>query len=228
MQILVVDDEPDFVRLVQRLLTEENFLVSSARDGATGFKLAMELHPDLILLDWNLPAKDGLTVLKELRNEPKTRGIPVIMLTVRGKEMDTVLALEMGADDYISKRAMRPRELVARVHTVLRKSQSPHDDGKVFHVGPLDLDTSHRRVSVEGQIVDLRAKEFDLLHTFLTRPGRVLTRQFLMENVWGIDDYGSSRTIDSTLARLRSKLGKFGDAFQSIKGIGYQFSYPEE
>jgi DNA-binding response OmpR family regulator len=228
MHILVVDDEPDFVRLVHRLLTEENFLVRSAKDGVTGLKMALEFHPDLILLDWNLPAKDGLAVLKELRNEPKTRGIPVIMLTVRGKEMDTVLALEMGADDYISKRAMRPRELVARVHTVLRKSQAPDDDGKVLHVGSLSLDTSHRRVSLEGQSVELRAKEFDLLHIFLTRPGRVLTRPFLMENVWGIEDYGTSRTIDSTLARLRTKLGKFGEAFQSIKGIGYQFSNPEE
>lgn len=228
MQILVIDDEPDFVRLVQRLLVEENFLVISAKDGVTGLKMAVEHHPDLILLDWNLPAKDGLAVLKELRSEPKTRGIPVIMLTVRGKEMDTVLALEMGADDYISKRALRPRELVARVNKVLRKSQAPDADGQVIHCGPVDLDTSHRRVTLEGQVVELRAKEFDLLHVFLTRPGRVLTRQFLMENVWGIEDYGTSRTIDSTLARLRSKLGDFGQAFQSIKGIGYQFSIPEE
>ncbi|MBK8576174.1 MAG: response regulator transcription factor [Elusimicrobia bacterium] len=228
MQILIIEDEPDFVRLVQRLLMAENFLVTSAKDGMTGLKMAQDLHPDVILLDWNLPVKDGLAVLKELKGEPKTRGIPVIMLTVRGKELDTVLALEMGADDYISKRALRPRELVARVHSVLRKSQAPDSDGKVLHVGPLDLDTSHRRVTLAGQPVDLRAKEFDLLHTFLTRPGRVLTRQFLMENVWGIDDYGASRTIDSTLARLRTKLGEFGQAFQSIKGIGYQFSMPEE
>ncbi len=228
MQILIIDDEPDFVRLVQRLLVAENFLVTSAKDGVTGLKMAADLHPDMILLDWNLPAKDGLVVLKELRNEPKTRNIPVIMLTVRGKEMDTVLALEMGADDYISKRALRPRELVARVHKVLRKSQAPDADGKVLFVGPIALDASHRRVTLDSQPVDLRAKEFDLLHVFLTRPGRVLTRQFLMENVWGIEDYGTSRTIDSTLARLRSKLGEFGQAFQSIKGIGYQFSIPDE
>ena len=228
MQILIIDDEPDFVRLVQRLLVAENFLVTSAKDGVTGLKMAADLHPDMILLDWNLPAKDGLVVLKELRNEPKTRNIPVIMLTVRGKEMDTVLALEMGADDYISKRALRPRELVARVHKVLRKSQAPDADGKVLFVGPIALDASHRRVTLDSQPVDLRAKEFDLLHVFLARPGRVLTRQFLMENVWGIEDYGTSRTIDSTLARLRSKLGEFGQAFQSIKGIGYQFSIPDE
>lgn len=228
MLILVVDDEPDFIRLVQRLLVAENFLVTSAKDGVTGLKMATEQHPDLILLDWNLPGKDGLAVLKELRSEPKTRGIAVIMLTVRGKEMDTVLALEMGADDYISKRALRPRELVARVHSVLRKNQAPDADGRVLHAGPLDLDTARRRVTVNGESVELRAKEFDLLHTFLTRPGRVLTRQFLMENVWGIEDYGTSRTIDSTLARLRSKLGAFGQSFQSIKGIGYQFSFSEE
>jgi DNA-binding response OmpR family regulator len=228
MQILVIDDEPDFVRLVQRLLVAENFLVASAKDGLIGLKMAQELHPDVILLDWNLPAKDGLAVLKELKAEPKTRGIPVIMLTVRGKEMDTVLALEMGADDYISKRALRPRELVARVNLVLRKNQAPDADGRVIHAGPIDLDTSYRRVTLAGQPVDLRTKEFDLLHTFLTRPGRVLTRQFLMENVWGIEDYGTSRTIDSTLARLRTKLGECGQHFQSIKGIGYQFSMPPD
>ncbi len=228
MRILLIEDEPDFVRLVQRLLTAENFAVSSAKDGLTGLTIATEKIPDLILLDWNLPGKDGLAVLKELRAEPKTRGIPVIMLTSRGREIDTVLALEMGADDYISKRALRPRELVARVRTVLRKKQAPGSDGRVMRVGPLDLDASHRQVNLEGQPLDVRPKEFDLLFLFLTRPGRIMTRRFIMEQVWGIDDCGDARTIDAALGGLRPKLGKFGQSLQSIKGIGYQYSAHEE
>lgn len=222
-RVLLVDDEPDFVRLVDDILKQENFVVVCAEDGIQGLKMAAESHPDLILLDWNLPEKDGLEVCKTLKADPKTRDIPVIMLTARGRETDVVLGLEVGADDFISKRALRPRELVARIRTTLRKRAVVKQEGEVLKARTLALDTSRRKVTVDGDPVELRMKEFDSLYVFLTHRGRVLTRSFLYEAVWGAQFFGTSRAIDTTITRLRGKLGKEGGLIQSVKGVGYRF-----
>ncbi|MBK8575240.1 MAG: response regulator transcription factor [Elusimicrobia bacterium] len=222
-RILLVDDEPDFIRLVDDILKKENFVVVCAEDGSQGLKMAAESHPDLVLLDWNLPGKDGLEVCKSLKADPKTRDIPVIMLTARGRETDVVLGLEMGAEDFISKRALRPRELVARIRAALRKQTVVKENGEILKAGDLALDTSRRKVTIDGTPVELRLKEFDLLLVFLTHRGRVLTRAFLDEAVWGAQFFGTSRAIDTTVTRLRGKLGKESHLLQSVKGVGYRF-----
>ncbi|MBK8576163.1 MAG: response regulator transcription factor [Elusimicrobia bacterium] len=226
-RVLVIDDEPDFRRLIEEHLTGEGFQVIMAEDGREGVSRAREALPDLILLDWNLPGQDGTEVCRILKSDPKTQDIPILMLTVRGRETDTVLALGLGACDFISKRALRPRELAARLQVALRKGRPSIPTPELIRYGPLTLDTTRRRVTLSGTPVELRPKEFDLLHAFMKRPGHVLTRAFLTESIWGDQYFGSTRTIDTTLARVRAKLGPFGDRLQSIKGIGYVFDERE-
>jgi DNA-binding response OmpR family regulator len=222
-RILVVDDEPDFYKLIEQILQKEGFMVLAADDGAKGLKAAAVSHPDLILLDWNLPDKDGVQVCRELKVDPNTRDIPVIMLTVRGRETDVVVGLEVGAADYISKRALRPRELVARVRALLRRKEEPQASGEILRTGNLVLDTAQHRVMIGKEEVPLRAKEFDILLAFLKSKGRLLTRNFLEEAVWGTEYFATSRAIDTTIARLRSKIKEHGERIQAIKGLGYRF-----
>ncbi|MBL0059346.1 MAG: response regulator transcription factor [Elusimicrobia bacterium] len=224
-RILIVDDEPDFVRFLDDVLKPENFVVTVAEDGVKALKMAAASVPDLILLDWNLPGKDGIEVCKALRANPKTEHIPIIMLTARGRETDTVLGLEMGANDFITKRALRPRELIARVRTALRKAGTGAGDAtEILRSGELVLDTAQRKVCVGDREVDLRRKEFDLLYIFMKKAGRVLTRNFLTETVWGEQFFGTSRTVDTTIARLRAELGKEGRKIEAIQGVGYKFN----
>jgi DNA-binding response OmpR family regulator len=225
---LIVDDEPDFVRFLNDVLTPENFVVTVAENGVKALKMAAASVPDLILLDWNLPGKDGIEVCKALRADPKTDHIPIIMLTARGRETDTVLGLEMGANDFITKRALRPRELIARVRSALRKPGTGGDTTEILRSGELTLDTARRKVSIGDREVDLRMKEFDLLHVFMKKAGRVLTRDFLTETVWGEQFFGTSRTVDTTIARLRAELGKEGRKIEAIKGVGYKFEESQE
>lgn len=227
-RILIVDDEPDFVRFLNDVLTPENFVVTVAENGVKALKMAAASVPDLILLDWNLPGKDGIEVCKALRADPKTDHIPIIMLTARGRETDTVLGLEMGANDFITKRALRPRELIARVRSALRKPGTGGDTTEILRSGELTLDTARRKVSIGDREVDLRMKEFDLLHVFMKKAGRVLTRDFLTETVWGEQFFGTSRTVDTTIARLRAELGKEGRKIEAIKGVGYKFEESQE
>jgi DNA-binding response OmpR family regulator len=222
-RVLVIDDEPDFVQFMTEVLTAQSFAVTSAEDGVQGLERARTLHPDLIFLDWNLPGKDGLTVCKELKADEATRSIPVILLTARGREADVVLGLEMGADDYIAKRALRPRELVARARTALRKAAPGESPTDVIVRGGLRVDAARRRVTLNDQVLDLRSKEFDLLLALLRAKGRVLTRAHLTETVWGAEFFGTSRTVDTTAARLRAKLGDEGRHLQAEKGLGYKF-----
>jgi DNA-binding response OmpR family regulator len=222
-RILVVDDEPDFVRYLTDVLRREEFHVSVAEDGVQALREAARSRPDLILLDWNLPQKDGLEVCRALKQDPATRDIPVIMLTARSRESDTVLGLEIGADDYVSKRGLRPRELTARVRTALRKAGPAAPAGEVYVRGALRIDVPRREATVDGAPVDLRGKEFDLLREFLRRPGHVLSRARIIEAVWGQDYFGTTRTVDTTVAYLRAKLGVEGRRIQSLKGLGYKF-----
>jgi two-component system phosphate regulon response regulator PhoB len=224
-RVLVVDDEADFRMVIGKILKDEHFVVLEAGDGEQGEKVARESHPDIILLDWNLPRKDGIDVCKCLKVDPATRGIPILMLTSRSRENDTVIALEVGADDYITKRVLRKREIVARVRVLLRRASLPVDaGGETLDMGKLSIDTSRRLVTVGGKPVALRMKEFDLLYTFAKRPGRVLSRNFLSETVWGDPYFGTTRTIDMTIAHLRSLLGSEGRRIESLIGLGYKFN----
>ena len=223
-RVLVVDDEADFRMVIGKILKDEHFVVLEAGDGEQGEKMARESHPDVILLDWNLPRKDGIDVCKSLKADPATRGIPILMLTSRSRENDTVIALEVGADDFITKRVLRKREVVARVRASLRRASSPEEKGgEILERGKIKIDTARRAVWVTGKPVTLRMKEFDLLCIFVRRPGRVLTRNFLSETVWGDPYFGTTRTIDMTIAHLRSLLGSEGRRIESLIGLGYKF-----
>jgi DNA-binding response OmpR family regulator len=226
-RVLIIDDEADFRRLIEQILEKEGFLVLSAEDGQRGLKSAAQSHPDLILLDWNLPDKDGVQVCRALKADAATRDIPIIMLTVRGRETDVVVGLEVGAADYISKRALRPRELVARVRSALRRDTEPHTSGEILRSGTLSMDTAQHRVFVGKEPVELRAKEFALLHVFLKNKDRLLSRNFLEESVWGTEYFATSRAIDTTVARLRAKIKGEGVKLQGIKGLGYRFEDKE-
>lgn len=222
-RVLIIDDEADFRKLIEQILEKEGFVVLSAGDAQSGMKTAAQSHPDLILLDWNLPDKDGVFVCRALKADAATSDIPIIMLTVRGRETDVVVGLEVGAADYISKRALRPRELVARVRTALRRDSEPKTAGETIRSGALSLDTGQHRVFIGKEAVELRAKEFDLLYVFLKNKGRLLSRHFLEEAVWGTEYFATSRAIDTTVARLRAKIKNEGNKIQGIKGLGYRF-----
>lgn len=223
-RILLVEDDPDIVRVVQSYLERDGFMVEVAVDGASGLQRARSAPPHLILLDWMLPGLDGLEFLKILRREQLT---PVIMLTARTEEVDRVLGLEFGADDYVGK-PFSPRELVARVRAVLRRSAPDEDQARALIVlGPLSIDPVKRDVAMQGQRLELTTLEFDLLYTLAAQPGRVFTRDELLDRVWGSDFIGVDRVVDVQVSHLRQKLEP--DLEQprwllTIRGVGYKFT----
>jgi DNA-binding response OmpR family regulator len=224
-RILIVDDEPSVTDLLAYNFRRAHYEVDVAADGGTALRLAREAAPDLILLDLMLPEIDGLDVCRELR---KTSDVPIIMITARGEEMDRVVGLELGADDYVCK-PFSVRELLARVKAVLRRTQAQNgnaEDSEVLH-GPdgLVLDRDSRTATIEGTPIDLTRLEFDLLHHLLLNAGRVLTRERLLEEAWGYDFAGNTRAVDSAIKRLRAKLkdcGTESDLIESVRGIGYR------
>lgn len=217
--VLVVDDEKNIVQLARLYLNKEGFRVEAAYDGAQALEKAKTLRPDLIILDIMMPEMDGLSVCRELR---KTSNVPIIILTARGDDVDRIVGLELGADDYVTK-PFNPRELVARVKAVLRRASHEPASQPVLEADGLRLDTASREVTVEGQAVALRAKEFDLLTAFLRHPGIVLDRERLLQLVWGTDYYGDTRTIDVHVAWLREKLaGAKRVKIQTVWGVGYK------
>jgi len=225
-QIYVVEDEKDIVELLQYNLEKEGYRVLSSLDGAEALKRIPEKSPDLILLDLMLPGTDGLTVCRTLKNNPKTAHIPVVMLTAKGEESDKVVGLELGADDYITK-PFSVKELMARVKAVLRRFEKAGEGSPVQKFRDLALDRSGHHVTLKGKALDLTAKEFELLDYLLTHPGRVLTRDVLLNNVWGYDYFGTTRTVDVHVRRLREKLGPYSEFLQTVKGYGYQFQEGE-
>jgi len=217
--ILVVDDEKNIVKLARLYLSNEGFRVEAAYDGAQALEKARTVRPDLIVLDVMMPEMDGLSVCRELR---KTSNVPIIILTARGDDVDRVVGLEIGADDYVTK-PFNPRELVARVKAVLRRSQQEVPVQAVLEVDGLRLDADRREVTVEGQPITLRAKEFDLLSAFMRYAGIVLDRERLLQLVWGADYYGDTRTIDVHVAWLRERLsGAKHVKIQTVWGVGYK------
>lgn len=223
-KILVVDDEEHIIELVELYLEKEGYRVTSALDGDAAVEKFLSEKPDLLVLDIMLPGKDGLEVLREIR---KTSQVPVIMLTARESEVDKVVGLELGADDYLTK-PFSPRELVARVKAVLRRSKPPAEEAEeLLERRGLTMDSRRRRVDVDGVgEVELTAKEFDLLHVLASNPGIVLTRDRLMEKVWGYEYVGDTRTVDVYIRHLREKLADNAESprfIETVRGVGYRF-----
>jgi DNA-binding response OmpR family regulator len=217
--ILVVDDEKNIVQLARLYLNKEGYRVEVAYDGAQALDKAKSVRPDLIVLDIMMPEMDGLAVARELR---KTSNVPIIILTARGDDVDRIVGLELGADDYVTK-PFNPRELVARVKAVLRRAGDETPRQAVLEADGLRLDPASREVTIEGQPVTLRAKEFDLLAAFLRHAGIVLDRERLLQLVWGSDYFGDTRTIDVHVAWLREKLAKAKHVkIQTVWGVGYK------
>ncbi len=221
--VLIVDDEKDLVDLVRYHLEKDGIKCLEARDGETALQLARERTPDLIVLDLMLPGVDGLEVCRKLRKDPKTASVSIIMLTAKAEEVDRIVGLEMGADDYMVK-PFSPRELVARVKAVLRRGLS-QDLPSVQQVGTLLVDEGKHQVSIAGKVVDLTVKEFDLLCGLMKANGRVLNRDQIMEKVWGYSNAVDieSRTVDVHIRRLREKLGEEQKRVVTVKGVGYRF-----
>lgn len=225
-RILVADDESKIRQLVRMYLEKEGFEVVEAADGGTALDYLSRERFDLVVLDLMMPGTDGWTVCREVRK--KDNQVPIIMLTARGDEVDRVLGLEMGADDYVVK-PFSPRELVARIKAVLRRAnreESASVDPGVLTYPGLIIDPLSRKVEVSGQVVNLTPKEYDLLYFLARSPGRVFTREQLLEKVWGYDYYGDSRTVDTHITRLREKLSRVGGSPQyivTVWGVGYKF-----
>lgn len=220
-RILVVDDEQAVGEILRLYLEREGFEVTVVYDGEAALE-AVRRHPfDLILLDLMLPKKDGWTVCREIRS---FSSVPIIMLTARGEEVDRVLGLELGADDYVPK-PFSPREVVARVKAVLRRSKAQeHPRHRVIDLGPLHIDYEARKVLVHGTPVNLTPKEFDLLYFLALHPERVFTREKLLEEIWGYDFPGDTRTVDTHIKRLREKLEEAGAPpfIKTVWGLGYK------
>ncbi len=228
--ILVVEDEPTVLDMLVYNLRRANFEVLTAVDGRTALRLARDSRPDLILLDLMLPEVDGLDVCRELRRSSQ---IPIIMLTARDEEVDRVVGLELGADDYVCK-PFSVRELMARIKAVLRRGAAPADASPDPHLtgpGGLSLKLEQREAWVQTTLLDLTRLEFDLLYTMLDHAGRVLSREQLLQQVWGYDYPGDDRAVDSAIKRLRAKLRAANppaDAIIAVRGIGYKLQRSDE
>jgi two-component system phosphate regulon response regulator PhoB len=222
-KILVVDDEPDAVELVAFNLKNAGFEVVTAEDGAEAIRQARSHSPDLILLDVMLPQLDGLEVCKLLRHNPATSALPIIMLTAKAAEIDRVLGLELGADDYVTK-PFSPRELVLRVKGLLKRRQTSLPDAEHFQFKDLLVDLPRHLVKVGTKRVELTATEFKLLVTLVQRRGRVQSRERLLQDVWDYQADTDTRTVDTHMRRLREKLGRAGDYIETVRGVGYRFA----
>jgi two-component system, OmpR family, phosphate regulon response regulator PhoB len=223
-RILVVDDEPDLLELVRVNLSQAGFEVETAETGRQALERARRATPDLLILDLMLPDLSGTEVCRHLRADPSLGEIPIIMLTARADEVDRVVGLEIGADDYVTK-PFSPRELTLRVRAVLRRRQPTSSSGsQVLERAELRLDPERHRCFVEQNEIELTAKEFALLHGLMMRPGRVMTREQLLDDVWGTDIAVTTRTIDTHLKRLREKLGPASHLIETVRGVGYRFS----
>jgi len=220
--ILVVDDERHIVDLLRLYLEKEGFAVVSAGDGEEALALHARHDPSLVILDLMLPKVDGFEVCREVRRRGET---PIIMLTARSDDVDAVVGLELGADDYVTK-PFNPRALVARVRAVLRRTDVTARGGRPIEMGDLRIDPRRRDVQVGDRRVELRAREFDLLAALARDPGVVLTRDMLLESVWGTDFPGETRTVDVHVAELRKKLAPDGPAIETVRGVGYRLVPP--
>jgi len=220
-KILIVDDEPDIVELVKINLEKNGFDVISSYTGREIFNLFKKFSIDLVILDLMLPDIDGLEICKILKSENETKNIPIIMLTAKDTEIDKVLGLELGADDYITK-PFSPRELVARVRAVLRRTRKSSDESILKFDNILKIDLKKFEVFVNGEKVNLTTTEFKLLKALAIRRGEVLSRNELLDYIWGSEKIVIDRTIDVHIKHLREKLGKVGKFIKNVRGVGYK------
>ncbi|HLA51140.1 MAG TPA: response regulator [Thermodesulfobacteriota bacterium] len=224
-KILIVDDEQDILTLLKYNLEKARFQVVSAEDGPEAIELVKKGKPDLIILDIMLPSMEGTEVCKALKKDEATSHIPVIMLTAKGEEIDRIVGLELGADDYITK-PFSPRELILRVKAVLKRGQR-EERLKTITAGPIHIDMDRNSVTANNKPLNLTAIEFKLLTELAMSNHRVLSRDNLLDRVWGRDCYVADRTIDTHIRRLREKLGKAASYIETVRGFGYRFSEDE-
>lgn len=218
--IWCVEDDDSIRDIEVYSLNSTGFEAKGFPDGASFRKALMTETPELVILDVMLPGEDGVAILESLRDDPATSGIPVIMATAKGQEIDTVQSLDLGADDYLVK-PFGMMEMVSRVRAVLRRVR-PRSGG-VLRCGELTLNIDGRTAALNGERLKLTLKEFEILRVFLTRPGMVFTRDRLMNDVWGIDYAGETRTVDMHITTLRQKLGEYGKRIVTVRGVGYRF-----
>ena len=226
-KILVVEDDPSILRGLQLNLGMEGYLVRSAIDGEAGLALARSEHPDVLLVDLMLPKLDGLELIRRIRSEDPD--LPILVLSAKGQETDKVAGLKLGADDYIVK-PFSLKELLARIDAALRRRRARGETGPdkgVRRFGAAEVDLTNRRLTVDGRTLALTAREFDLLAWFVTHPGRVFSREQLMQAVWGVRYFGTARTVDNFVARLRAHIGDDAEHprhLETVRGVGYRFN----
>lgn len=232
-RILVVDDEQNILELIRYNLEKDGYGVLTASDGNKALDLAQKEKPDLILLDVMLPSLDGLAACRALRQNEATRKIPIIMISARGEELDKVLGLEMGADDYVTK-PFSNRELLARIKARLRSKKesglAEKRDTEIIVHGNLVIDQNRFLVTVNGVRQDLTPKEFELLRFLAAEPGNVFSREYLLEKIWGYDYMGDSRTVDVHVRHIRQKFEQIPGCalyIETVRGVGYRFSEPD-
>ena len=221
--ILLIEDEKNILELVKYNLEQEGFRILTATKGNTGLETALKERPALVILDLMLPGMNGLEICKTLKQNDKTRAIPIIMLTAKGTESDKVVGLELGADDYITK-PFSPREFVARIKAVLRRSQEKPTE-EILRSGTIELDMTKHELRLKGKPVEITAKEFELLRVLMSSRERVLTREVLLSKVWGYENSMNieTRTVDMHIGQLRKKIGKEAERIVTIKSVGYRF-----
>ena len=224
-RVLIVDDDPDIQKLVGYNLTQAGFEIAGAASGRKALESVQKQPPDIIVLDIMLPDIDGMEVCRTLRQRDGSRRIPIIMLTARGEEIDRVIGFELGADDYVAK-PFSPRELVLRIKSILRRMKEQRSD--MLRLGQIQVYPDRRQCFVGNLRVQLTAKEFDLLHELMLGRGNVLTREVLMDKVWGYHGEATSRTLDTHIRRLRDKLGEDGTYVETVRGVGYRMGIPSE
>ncbi len=225
-RIVIIEDEKDIVDLVRYNFRKEGFDVESFSSGKNGLEYTRKNPVDLVLLDIMLPDLDGIEICKRVRADERLKNLPIIFLTAKGEEIDRVVGLELGADDYVVK-PFSPRELVARAKAVLRRQEAAHGKTEVIEAAGLRLDLQTREVTVQGRPIQLSALEFKLLHFLASQPRRVFSREQLLDNVWGRDRFVTPRTVDVHIRRLREKIEKQEGSpqyIQTVRGSGYRFS----
>ena len=227
--VLVIEDEVDLATTLEYNLKSEGFQVRVAHDGKHGLAAATaEPVPDVVVLDLMLPDLSGVEICRRLREQDRTREVPVIMCTAKGEEIDRVVGFEVGADDYVVK-PFSVRELILRVRALLRRVQRTEGEPSLVRFGRLKIDRDAHRAWVDDAEIALTALEFRLLHAFLSRRGRVQSRDALLDEVWGMDADVTTRTVDTHVKRLREKLGEAGAYIETLRGVGYRFrGEPEE
>lgn len=226
-KVLIIEDDPDINQLIRTYLEKEGYRVSAALTGTEGMRLAKSEHPDMIILDLMLPEMDGFEICKRIRSDAKIAETPIIILTAKTEEADTIVGLELGADEYVTK-PFSPKSLVARVKALLRRVDRGTEGVARLVYGPLVVDSARHEVMDDTRPVLLTAKEFGLLAHLIRNQGRVLTRDVLLNTVWGYDYYGTTRTVDVHVRRLKQKMPVLNDAIISIKSLGYKLKERED